>query len=490
MTIPPVPVKHAEMNEAYNETVMRTNSKALALIALTAAICGPLYAQDNSIAAIEAKVSLGIAVRGEPEKTASLEKRMRELKVPAVSIAVVNNGQLEWAKAYGYADKENTTLATPETLFQATAISSGVSAMGALELVEGGRLDLDRNVNEALVSWQVPENEFTREADVTLRRLLNHTAGTNGGGFGGYETETALPSVVEVLEGMGNSAPVRVIAKPGTAYSPSGGGYVVAQLLMMDVTREPFPELMASLVLDPLGMANSTYQQPLPAEWAARAATGYDTNGDRISGRWRVYPEMAFVGLWTTPSDLARYLVEVQRAYAGRGNVLSRDAARSMLEKGLGGHALGPMIEVKGQQFGLGGSTFGFNTLFTASIEGGFGAVILTNSNNGPKLAHELMRTIGYEYDWPGVWRKKSLVTLSEAQYQSVAGRYQTSNGILEIGYEDGGLYWLGEDIQLMPESEFVFFDRECCTWEFSHEAGAVTGFENLELGFRGTRIN
>ena len=261
---------------------------------------------------------------------------------------------------------------------------------------------------------------------------------------------------------------------------------------MMDATREPFSELMASLVLDPLGMGNSTYQQPLPAEWATRAATGYDTKGVRISGRWRVYPETAFVGLWTTPSDLARYIIEAQRAYAGQGKVLSRDAARSMLEKGLGGHALGPMIEVKGQQFGLGGSTFGFNTLFTASIEGGFGAVILTNSNNGPKLAHELMRTIAYEYDWPGVWRKKSIVTLSEPQYQEVAGRYQTRNGILEIKYENGELYWGEEDerTELVPESEFVFFDRECCTWEFSHEAGAVTGFENVELGFRGTPIN
>jgi CubicO group peptidase (beta-lactamase class C family) len=472
---------------------MRSPSQSILLIALTAAISDPVFSQDRQIAAIEAKVSLAVAVRGESEKTASLEERMRELNVPAASIAVVNNGQLEWAKAYGYADKENGTLATPETLFQATAISSAVSAMGAMKLVEDGRLELDRNVNEVLDSWRVPENEFTREGDVTLRRLLNHTAGTNGGGFGGYETEGALPSIVEVLDGAGNSAPVRIVAKPGTVYSPSGGGYAVAQLLMMDVTGEPFTELMAALVLDPLQMTNSTYQQPLPAEWAARAASGYDTQGNRISGRWRVYPEMAWVGLWTTPSDLARYIIEVQRAYAGQGKVLSRDAARSMLEKGLGGHALGPMIEVKGRQFGLGGSTFGFNTLMTGSIEDGFGAVILTNSNNGPKLAHELMRTIGYEYDWPGVWQKKAVVTLSEAQYKSVAGRYQTRNGIFEISYENGGLYVLieGDDpLQLMPQSEFVFFDRECCTWEFSHEAGAVTAFEVLEGGFRGTRIN
>ena len=186
---------------------MRTSSESLVLVVLTAAICGHVYAQNDSITAIEAKVSLSVAVRGEPEKTASLEERMRELNVPAVSIAVVSNGQLEWAKAYGYADQEDETLATPETLFQATAISSGVSAMAAIKLVEDGRLELDRNVNEALVSWQVPENEFTREADVTLRRLLNHTAGVNGGGFGGYETETALPSVLDVLDGMGARLP-------------------------------------------------------------------------------------------------------------------------------------------------------------------------------------------------------------------------------------------------------------------------------------------
>jgi hypothetical protein len=150
------------------------------------------------------------------------------------------------------------------------------------------------------------------------------------------------------------------------------------------------------------------------------------------------------------------------------------------------------MIEVKGQQFGLGGSTFGFNTLFTASIEEGFGAVILTNSNNGPALAHELMRTIAYEYGWPGVWQKKTIVALQESQYQKVAGRYQTRNDILEIKYENGVLYWgEGDDrTELIPESEFVFFDRECCTWDFSHRDGAVVGFEIIELGFNGTRLN
>ena len=111
---------------------MGMSSRSLLLIGVTAAICNPVFSQDDSIAAIESRVSLGTAVVGEPEKTASLKERMQQLNVPAVSIAVVSNGQLEWARAYGYADTDERTLATPNTLFQATAISSAVSVLGAM----------------------------------------------------------------------------------------------------------------------------------------------------------------------------------------------------------------------------------------------------------------------------------------------------------------------------------------------------------------------
>ncbi len=227
-----------------------------------------------------------VIVKGEPAATAKLADRMAALHVPGVSIAVIHDGRIEWARGFGVTRSGGPPV-TPDTLFQAASISKPVAAMAVLHLVQAGKLSLDTDVNEYLKSWKVPANSFTERRKVTIRELLTHSAGMTVHGFGGYAGGAPVPTLIEVLNGEkpANSPPIRVDIEPGTLWRYSGGGYVVVQQLLLEVTGEPFPKLMHDTVLAPIGMTRSTYEQPLPQNRMAEAATPYRADGE-LRSRW------------------------------------------------------------------------------------------------------------------------------------------------------------------------------------------------------------
>lgn len=310
------------MNRA---SLRRLYALAAVLAVLAASACAPRSREAQPALAaridrVERGLLPGIVIAGRPVPRNALADRMAALKVPGASVAVINDGAIEWAKGYGVAETGASAPVTPRTLFQAASISKPVAALAALRLVERGLLSLDEDVNARLVSWKVPENELTTTEKVTLRRLLSHTAGLTVHGFGGYPADAAVPTVVELLDGEkpANSAAVRVDVVPGSAWRYSGGGYTVMQQLVVDVAGKPFPVLLDELVLGPLGMADSTYEQPLPEDRRGAAASGHRSDGGLLPGRYHTYPEMAAAGLWTTPSDLARFLIEIHKGLGWR----------------------------------------------------------------------------------------------------------------------------------------------------------------------------
>jgi CubicO group peptidase (beta-lactamase class C family) len=360
----------------------------------------------------------------------SIGERMRFYNTPGVSIAVIRDGRIEWARAYGVVEAGGSQPVDTATLFQAASISKPVAAMAALRMVEEGRLALDGDVNAALRSWKVPENGFTVGERVTLRRLLSHSAGLTVHGFRGYAADEPVPSLVQLLDGAepANSAAVRVDVVPGSRWRYSGGGTSVAQLMMEDVSGVAFPALMRETVLGPAGMVHSTYEQPLPASRAARAATGHRGDGRPVEGRWHTYPEMAAAGLWTTPSDLARLALEVQRSLRGESNrVLSAGMTREMLTLQSGEYGLGfGVAEEDGRGFfSHGGANEGFRAHFIASHDGRDGAVVMTNADDGQALTMEILRGIAREYGWP-VFRPnvKPVAAVDAALPAELAGRY------------------------------------------------------------------
>jgi len=430
----------------------------------------PTLAQATSTAErirlVENGLLPSVQVRGRTYPLVAITDRMQQLGVPAVSIAVIHDGELEWARAYGMADVAARTPATPATLFQAASMSKPVAAMGALQLVQEGRLALDQDVNTWLRSWQVPRDSFTAQQPVTLRHLLTHSAGLTVHGFPGYARGAPLPAVWQILKGEppANTPPVRADRVPGTLWRYSGGGITVMQQLVQDVTLEPFPEFMQRAVLRPLGMTASTFEQPLPDALAARAATGYRSTGNAVAGRFHTYPELAAAGLWTTPSDLARWIMAVQSTFAAKSQrVLSPLLVTQMLRTGLGGWGLGVGLRAAGGEgiFEHGGANEGFRGQFFGFMQRGEGAVVMTNSDAGDRLVAEIMQALARAYRWPGFTAHEIIpTTVSPAVFGDYVGQYALPGTTIRVTVRAEGEA-LVITLPGGAESELVPVDRD-----------------------------
>lgn len=326
-----------------------------------------------------------------------IKREMRQYEVPGVSIAVIKNYKIDWAMGFGLANILTEQPVDEITLFQAGSISKPVTAMAAIKAVQDGKLTFDDDINQSLTSWKVPENQFTRTEKVTLARLLSHNAGVSVSGFYGYRTDEKLPTLIEVLDGTppANSDPIRVIAEPGKDVMYSGGGYQIVQLALMDAYQKPFAELMDEMIFEPLGMLNSTFEQPLPASFSDKIATPYRPNEESLKGGPHIYVEQAAAGLWTTPFDLAKSTISLQESLRGDPNqILRKEYAEFMVEPDVGHRSLGFIVNVnkygeevkRGRYFMHQGQNEGYRSILIASIRGGDGAIIMTNMTPDGRL--------------------------------------------------------------------------------------------------------
>lgn len=407
---------------------------------------GPALAQSKPstealIATIENGLGPPVALTGRPAAQQTLLAEMRKYHVPAVSVAVIHDGKVAWAKGYGQLS-ENGDPVTTTTLFQAASLSKSLTAMAALRLVEDGKLSLDTPAATQLTSWSLPKNAYASEHPVTLRGLLSHTAGINVHGFGGYAAGAPLPTLTQILNGAkpANSAAVIVEAIPGSKFSYSGGGYTIAQQMMIAASGKPYAQLLKTLVLDPVGMTDSTFEQPLPAALASRVARPVDDNGKPIAGGPHVYPELAAAGLWTTPTDLAKWLLEMQLSLRQSGSVLSPAMTRQMLTPVMDGYGLGvDTTKTAGAPaFTHTGGNEGYRAIYFA-YENGDGAVILTNGSNGGQVFRKLMRSIANAYQWPDFKTiVRTEVALAPAALTQYVGKFDAKElGAIEIRLHD-----------------------------------------------------
>jgi CubicO group peptidase (beta-lactamase class C family) len=437
-------------------------------VALTTLLSVPAFATnpastEENIRRLQDSIVPPVLVSGESPAMPSLSRRMAELNVPGVSIAVIHKGRIEWARGFGVTRTGGPPV-TADTLFQAASISKPVFALAALHLVDEGKLKLDANVNDYLKDWKVPDSEFTSGKKVTLRAILSHSAGLTVHGFGGYAAKAPLPTTVQILDGTppANSPAVRVEAIPGTRYQYSGGGYVIAQQLLSDVTGVPLPRFMRDTVLTPLGMSRSTYEQPLPAARASEVAMPYE-DGKAVDGGPHSYPEMSAAGLWTTPSDLARYALGVQAALAGKSNkVISAATARAMLTPVLEHHGIGPVTGGRTDRkfFTHNGGNAGYRCLLVA-YEDGEGAIVMTNSDGGGRLMGEVMRTIAHIYQWPDFApAARTVAALKPESLDRYIGAYELNEGATYVVRRDDNRL-IGREIWRAPVALFPSSDRE-----------------------------
>lgn len=455
---------------------------------------------QSRIESVGACLTTRVVEKDDPHACQTLAERMAADHVPGVSIAVIHNGAIEWAEGFGVTRLGGPPV-TAETLFQAGSISKPVAAMAALHLVEQGKLALDSDVNAALTSWKIPPSAAAPGAVVTLRELLSHTAGLTVHGFPGYAATAPIPTLVQILNGEkpANTDPIRLEAPPATRWKYSGGGYTVMQQLLIDVAHQPFPALLHDTVLAPIGMTHSTYEQPLPAVLRANSATPYQGNGTPVAGGFHTYPEMAAAGLWTTPSDLARFAIEIQRSLRGDANhALSAAMTKQMLTVVQRRYGLG--LEIGGAPenpyFSHDGVDAGFENSLIAYEERGNGAVVMTNARGGLDLAHALIGSIAKVYDWPDLQPiVRTAVKLDPSILAACAGVYEIDGEpkfSLDIRLENGQLVVhspFRPKYQLFAESQNQFFAKVISTeFEFLKDDSGRVAHLVLHYGGEATR--
>lgn len=367
--------------------------------------------------------------------------RMKFYGVPSVSVAVINQGRIEWAKAYGLADENKQRKADVNTLYQAASMSKSVNGFLIMELVQEGKLSLDRDIRQYLKTWTFPENDFSRNNRITLANLLSHTAGLNLHGFRGYSKVEAIPSVNEILDGKppASNEAVAPVFRAGTKMEYSGGGILITRKIIGDNIAMNYDSLIEEKVLKPVGMRNSTYSQPLDAGWKD-FAVAYDQSGKEIPGGYNIYPELAPDGLWTTATDYARFVISIQRSLRKDPSALLQyGTVKKMLTPVLPGSdaALGVFIREKNgaKYFWHIGANAGYRSGFYGRFSTGSGIVVLSNSDNGQALIDEIVNGVSVVYQWKGLYNPelRKLVAIPGTLAEKYLGTYLVENPAIKI---------------------------------------------------------
>ncbi|WP_457130403.1 serine hydrolase [Mucilaginibacter sp. UYNi724] len=379
----------------------------------------------------------------------TIQDRMVHYKVNGISIAVIRNYKMEWTKGYGFADATRKVPVTDKTLFQAASISKSLNGVGILKLVQDGKLDPDRDINQYLTTWKFPYDTVAKGKIINTKNLLSHTAGLTVHGFEGYSTKDTLPTIVQILNGKkpANSDPVRSMFAPGLRSEYSGGDITVSQLMLMDISRQPYDQFMYQNVLKPLGMVSSTYAQPPVDVKPELLAKGYRGDGSEMKSKYNVYPEQAAAGLWTNPADLSKYIIETQLALQGKSSKVLNQANTKLrltpyMDKSA---ALGVFInDMDGTKyFEHGGANEGFRCQYFGSLEGGNGVVVMVNSDDGA-IMNEIINSVAKVYNFKGLYHSKVYkeVAVDSTILQTYVGKYEMNQGrILSITRDGNKLY-------------------------------------------------
>jgi CubicO group peptidase (beta-lactamase class C family) len=425
--------------------------------------------------------------------------------VPGLSIAVIKDYQIDWARGYGLADTAKNIPVTTETMFSAGSISKFLMAATALELVEQGKIALDSPINNYLTSWKIGENEFTKKTPVTLRMLLSHQGGTTQSSYFGFTPDKKpLPTVVEILNGdkVAESRKVIVNSEPNKEFRYSGGGSMIAQMALMDVSKQSFSNLTQQVLFDKLEMKNATFEQPLPARFANQSPWAY-SSASWFKGMPYVYPQQAAAGLYVTPTDLAKFFIDIQKSFIGKGKVLSEPITRQMLSPQVnisdGNYkeqmGIGPFLiqrtdnkDRDGIYFEFTGVNAGFLAYGIASVQGGNGVIVMLNSGDNPNgIGKEIRRAVAKVYNWKNFLPNEiQPISLSREHLEKLTGRYRMgTNEVLYLRRENNYLVENineGDDIYCFPISKdtIVFTDFNVKAFFRFNEKGEAISLQSV----------
>jgi CubicO group peptidase (beta-lactamase class C family) len=428
----------------------------------------------------------------------SIIQRMKYYKIPSVSLAIIDNGKIVLSKAYGFADIGKKRPATINTLYQVASISKSVNALGVLKLVQEGKLSLTSDIRAYLKTWSFPDNELSQHKSITIKNLLSHTAGLSVHGFIGYSTSDSLPTINQILDGQrpANNEPVKPIYPVGEHFEYSGGGYTILRKILDDNISPDYDSLMTAIVLAPIGMTNSTFSQPLSQAYT-NYAYGTDHDMHTLKGNYYRYPEQAAGGLWSTATDIAKFVMRIQNDLSGsKHSILNKELTQEMLTPVLNNYSLGFGIVEKGGEkyFWHEGESYGYNAMYYCSFSTGKGVVILTNAypNNGQPFIQELLNSVATAYDWKDFYKpvRKKLAVVPDSLLSKYIGEYYSENPPMKISIARNGSQL--ELTARRPEKMYAtdlntFFlmssPDDKCVFSSAAKDGTIDTFEVIQNG-------
>ena len=426
------------------------------------ASCNSSKQPDDKKAALENGIRGKVKFLQESERFSSITDKMVAYKIPALSLAVINHGKIEWADIYqnpNFNDQQNLD---STNIFQAASLSKPVTFLAALRMHSSGKIDLDKNIQDYLRDFVLPQGNQTVENPVTFRNVFSHTSGITSGGYQGYSRNVSMPSDLDILmgnEGV-NTPAIEVISPPNKMLAYSGGGYTLAELALQDIFNDKFSNIMKKWILEPAGMTLSEFTQPLPASDSTRVAKGYTYSGDVVEGGWRNHPEQAAAGLWSNATDMAKFMIEIYDSYQGKNSIFSQTDIESILNDERDGHIYGFIVDRSDDDISIThyGGNAGYRTGMTISLTSGKGLVYLTNSDNGGALGNELLLSASQIYNWHHFKQTEAQRTHVKSDVlKGLSGSYKWNNQIdLTVSYDENkdqiSLFFPnGDEYKLVP---------------------------------------
>ncbi len=394
------------------------------------------------------KVQLGNHIIGkvkfleEPENFSTITNKMADYKIPALSLAVINDGKIEWTDTYQNPSFLGQNL-NDNSIFQAASLSKPVTFFAALRMHTAGKIDLDENIENYLQRYQLPQGKQTAENPVTFRNIFAHTSGITSGGYQGYAKNLAIPTDIAILKGSEgvNSPKIEVISVPNEMLVYSGGGYTLAEVAIQDIFNDEFSNIMNQWILKPIDMKNSEFTQPLQPTDSSKIAKGYTSNGVVLDGGWRNHPEQAAAGLWSNAVDMAKFLIEIYKGFQGKSSIFSKSEIQSILNQERDGHIYGLIVDKSEKGFAIThyGGNAGYRTGMTIDLNTGKGLVYLINSDNGGALGNELLLSASQLYNW-NHFKRTSVKRnhLDTAFLKQLIGKYKWNSQVdLSISFND-----------------------------------------------------
>lgn len=446
------------------------------------------YSKEVEIKIQQVEQNLASWVEIENTPKWNLQERMNYYKIKGISIAVIKDYRIDWARGYGWADLAENRPVTTSTLFQAASISKSLNGFGILKLAQDKKIDIYTDINNYLRSWQFPYNSLSNGKIITIANLLSHTGGINISGFDGYTKIDSLPTIIQILNGEkpSNSDTVKSIFEPNLKYKYSGGGTTISQLMIEDVSGKNYADYMESNILKPIGMQNSFYTNTSSKNKLKLLATGY--NGDKeVTMKYHIYPEKAAAGLWTNPMELSYFVIEVQKSLVGKSNIiLGQKMAQLMLTPYIdNSSALGVFIEDKDgtKYFRHGGVNEGFTSLYFGSVENGNGAVVMCNSTD-KTILYEIINSIATIYKWKNYYKPipKKVIKIDSMALSQYVGKYISNNREYKISQDKDNLFLelLGQKWQVYFTSKTDFFMHQApgIEHQFIFDGSKIEAFE------------